>query len=120
MELTKSQRDWLEKRSERRTREVKQGIGSFKLNRQQCSEYLNINNMTFHAPFCTVVRVEGDYAVIKAIFFGSGFASHPVRSGRMPLDEVNVPPSKIILFAMRFWNFLSSLWNSLFHRKKGS
>jgi hypothetical protein len=118
MDLTESQFNWLQKRSERRTCEVKKGIGFFNLSRAQCLDYLNVENATFHAPSCSVERVEGEYAYIKAIFFGSGMYSHPVRYCRIPLSEVKVSFSKIIVFSMIFWNLVSSLWHNLFHRKK--
>lgn len=88
--LTDAQIKKSEIKRDKKHKQILEGIRAGKLNYFQCQQYLNITNETFHSPACYVLKYypETEEVDIKAIFFGSGTFSHPVKYARVPKEAI--------------------------------
>lgn len=104
--LTKAQYKYLDDKMQKEIERITQVGSTFQLDNFGCQTYFNVTNETMHRPSCRIEKIEGDKAFVRAVFFGSGIASHPTRYGWVPLSVIkrSVYPSLLTIWYFELKN----------------
>lgn len=111
-ELTNAQWEYIKDGIDKKIKAALENGSSFGLDKWDCERYLNVQNDTRHRPACNIEKIEDEKAYIRAVFFGSGILSHPVRHAWVPLEVIrnsfDVPLSTYYFFKLKNFFFKPS------------
>ncbi len=118
MDLTDVQNRFLHLRNVKKSKEVLAGKSSFGMDDYQCRRYFNVTNETIHEPCCWVTERDekSSLVYVKAVFYGSGVLSNPLRKAWIPEREILL--GMIIPWRLYWWFIIGNYWKSLVKKTK--